>query len=229
MTLAHRILQYHRTLKPDWDLPEGFDLLYPYDDPDTWTAMESFYRKYYTSGADRIFLFGINPGRFGAGVTGVPFTDPVRLEGICGIKNPFAKRLELSSEFVYTVVEAMGGPEAFFNDFYVSAICPLGFTTAGKQGNPVNANYYDDRRLESAVKPHIIRHLQDQEQLGMRHRRVVCLGEGQNFKFFQKLNAETALLEEIVPLPHPRWVMQYRRKKMQEYVDRYRVVLEGLL
>lgn len=110
--------------------------------------MEAFYLKYYGSSEARTFLFGINPGRFGAGVTGVPFTDPVRLVQDCGIENAFEKRQELSAQFVWSFIRAYGGPEAFCSDFYITSLSPLGFIKAGK-----NINYYDDRQLIKAVEP----------------------------------------------------------------------------
>ena len=87
----------------------------------------SFYTKYYSDNNKRILLLGINPGRFGGGVTGIPFTDPVRLEKVCGIKNDFQKKQELSSVFIYEMIEAYGGAEKFYKQFYISAVSPLGF------------------------------------------------------------------------------------------------------
>ena len=162
MTFADRVLDFHRQLSPDWDLPEGYELLFPFSNPDTWTAMSSFYRGYYADTAPRVFLFGINPGRFGAGVTGVPFTDPVRLAERCGIDNPFHKRQELSSVFIYLVVDALGGPAAFYQRYYITSVCPLGFV-----GNGVNVNYYDDRQLQSAVEPRIIDNFNTQLPFGL--------------------------------------------------------------
>ena len=48
-----------------------------------------------------------------------------------------------------------------------------------------------------------------------------CLGEGTNYKIFQRLNAKHSFFKEIIPLPHPRFIMQYRRKKVDEYVKLY--------
>jgi hypothetical protein len=48
-----------------------------------------------------------------------------------------------------------------------------------------------------------------------------CLGEGENFNYFSRVNERYRFFEEIIPLPHPRWVMQYRRKKIAEYVGSY--------
>ena len=68
-------------------------------------ALTAFYQKYYTDSQPRNFMFGINPGRFGAGITGVPFTDPVRLETECGIQNDFPKKQELSAQFVWMFIQ----------------------------------------------------------------------------------------------------------------------------
>ena len=73
------VLSYHFALKPAISLPKDIEWLMPYDDPETKRCMSSFYQKFYNDNKKRTFILGINPGRFGAGVTGVPFTDPLRL------------------------------------------------------------------------------------------------------------------------------------------------------
>ena len=223
MTFADHVLRFHQELRPDWKLPKGIDLLFPFDQPDTWSAMERFYQKYYADHQPRVFLFGINPGRLGAGVTGVPFTDPVRLQEICGIENPFHKRQELSSAFVYQLVEAMGGPTGFYQKYYITSVCPLGFTSNG-----ININYYDDRALQNAVELHIIHNINTQIKFGLLGKEAACLGQGKNYKYFAKLNEREQWFEKIHPLPHPRWVMQYRRKRMEEFIGMYQEILERM-
>ncbi|MCB9274012.1 MAG: DUF4918 family protein [Lewinellaceae bacterium] len=216
MSLAQRILGLNRSLRPDWELPAHVELLYPYSEASTWSAMEQFYHKYYGDELERVGIFGINPGRFGAGITGVPFTDPIRLEAECGITNDFAKKPELSSEFVYRVVNEWGGPGAFYGQFYIASLSPLGFTKDGK-----NYNYYDDKKLLRAVEPYIIHNIRAQIELGLSTRVALCMGQGQNMQYFEKLNQQHAFFESILPLPHPRWVMQYRRKRLGEFVTGY--------
>lgn len=215
-SFSKQVLDFHKTLKPNWELPKGFDLLFPYSEVETCETMTKFYDKYYDDAQTRTFLFGINPGRFGAGVTGVPFTDPVRLQNVCEIENPFHKRQELSSVFIYEIVAAFGGPNAFHKDYYITSVCPLGFTKGGN-----NINYYDDKTLEKAVEKYIIQNLNDQTQFPCNRKTALCLGQGKNFKYFNKLNEKHGWFEKIVPLPHPRWVMQYRRKRMEEFRDLY--------
>ena len=160
-------------------------------------------------------IFGINPGRFGGGITGIPFTDPVRLQEACGIDNPFKKQAELSSVFVYKMIDAFGGPREFYSRFFITALSPLGFTKEGK-----NLNYYDDRQLLTSIQPFVCRTIEQQLQI-FPSSVAYCMGEGTNYKIFQKINQDKAYFESIVPLPHPRWIMQYRRKKLDEYVALY--------
>lgn len=216
MTLSEKILQYHFNLSTDIKLPDGVQWLNPYQEPETQRCMRAFYTKYYSDNAARTMILGINPGRFGAGITGVPFTDPIRLEKECGIENTFAKRQELSSVFVYDVVNAYGGGDAFYHQMYISAICPLGFTKDGK-----NYNYYDEAVLMKCVEPFIINHLKAQLEFGVLSERVYCLGQGKNAQFLIDINSRLHFFKEIIPLPHPRWVMQYRLKRKEEFIQTY--------
>jgi hypothetical protein len=213
---AGRVLDFYRKLDIGGGLPESVTILNPYVDKEGWKLTETFYQKYYGDHEPRIFLFGINPGRFGGGVTGIPFTDPVRLQEACGIPNELKKKPELSSEFIYRVIAAYGGPSTFYKNFLVTALSPLGFVRDGK-----NLNYYDDRILLRRIEPFILRCLQIQKKSIPARDVVFCLGEGENFRYFRKLNEQHHFFSEIIPLPHPRWVMQYRRKKISDYTDLY--------
>lgn len=197
-------------------MPEGVSIMHPYREKPVWKVVDAFYKRYYADNKERFVLFGINPGRFGAGVTGVPFTDPIRLETDCGILNPFDKRFELSSEFVYEVIHAWGGAKDFYGQFFVSALSPLGFVRSGK-----NLNYYDDKALQQAATPFILDCIRQQQDMFGVAETAFCLGEGTNYKYFCRLNAQYHLYKEIVALPHPRWVMQYRRKSKDEFIRLY--------
>lgn len=217
MHFGQRVLEFHQSLTiPDLALPTGFAWLYPYDAAETRRVMEAFYTKYYQGCQERTFLFGINPGRLGAGVTGVPFTDPVRLEANCGIVNAFDKKQELSAQFVWQFIRVLGGPELFCQDFYITSVVPLGFVKAG-----ININYYDDRNLMKAVEPFAVWNIKTQIEMGARREAAICLGEGANYKFFSVLNQKHGFFNEVVALPHPRWVMQYRRKQLDAYLEKY--------
>lgn len=224
MTWSQKILDYHFNLKTDIPLPKGIEWLYPYTESMTQSCMRAFYKKYYSDTRPRRLILGINPGRFGAGTTGVPFTDPVRMTDVCGISNDFPRRQELSSVFVYDVITAYGGCSAFCKDFYINSICPLGFLQNGK-----NFNYYDSVDLTKALEPLIMQHLKAQIKFGLNTDKVICLGQGKNLQYLEQLNTKHKLFDEIIPLPHPRWVMQYRLKYKEEYIGRYMDALDAVM
>ncbi|MBX2891543.1 MAG: DUF4918 family protein [Saprospiraceae bacterium] len=225
MTFAAQVIAFTQALRPpDIALPPGFEWLFPYNNAETMRALTAFYQRFYDDHQTRAFIFGINPGRFGAGLTGVPFTDPLRLETECGIATSFPKKPELSATFVWQFIHAYGGASAFCRDFYITSLSPLGFVKDGK-----NINYYDDRFLQKTAEAFIVWNIRTQLDFGARREAAICLGEGQNFSYFQKLNTAHGFFKEIVPLPHPRWVMQYRRKRVAEFVEKYVATLRGAL
>jgi hypothetical protein len=188
----------------------------PFQDKKSFALAKEFYGKYYSDNRYRYFIFGINPGRWGGGLTGIPFTDPEKLQHICGIENNLPKKQELSATFIYAMIEKFGGATAFYQHFFITAVCPLGFTKDSR-----NLNYYDDRNLLKAAEPFIIECIR--EQLACLHAEPVCfcLGEGDNFRYLNRINERFHFFRKIIPLPHPRWIMQYRRKKLYEYVQLY--------
>ena len=73
-TFAEKVISFNHRLTYTGNLPEGFKVVNPFlENPETREVMEVFYRKYYNDYQERRFLIGINPGRQGAGVTGVPY------------------------------------------------------------------------------------------------------------------------------------------------------------
>jgi hypothetical protein len=216
MTVADKIIQFCESLVSPEKLPKDVQVMNPYQDKLARQFAASFYNKYYNDTKERIVLFGINPGRFGGGITGVPFTDPLRLEENCGIANPFDKKQELSSRFIYDIVEAYGGPEAFYSKFYISAISPLGFVRDGK-----NLNYYDIANFKTLFEKYAVERINEQLEFPLNKAIAFCIGQGQNQKFLTFLNDKYKLFRQIETVPHPRWVMQYRLKRKQEFIDQY--------
>ena len=214
MTTANKIIQFYKRLHPNWTLPSEIELLFPFDKAETWKCVESFYSKYFNDKKSRTLILGINPGRFGAGLTGIPFTDPKILLEECNIDNPFPKKNELSAIFVYELIEAYGGKEKFYQDYFISSVCPLGFIKNG-----ININYYDEKPLTNAVTPHIVELMKLQIEVAGYSGRAFSLGKGLNYKYLKRLNDEYGFFDEVIPLPHPRWVMQYRRKSKDDIRD----------
>ena len=216
MTFSDNILAFIKKLSFPFALPSGIEVMVPFEDALTMQACKSFYKKYYNDNKQRHMIIGINPGRFGGGVTGIPFTDPIRLLNECGIENEWPKKQELSSLYMYDMIHAFGGVPDFYRQFYITSVSPLGFTQHGK-----NLNYYDDKSLQERIKPFVTGCFKKQFTFGINRKLAFCLGDGKNFKWLSKLNAEELFFEKIVPLPHPRFIMQYRLKKKQEYIDHY--------
>jgi hypothetical protein len=221
-SFAARIIRFYNGLNPDFQLPAGIEILQPYAQLQVKPVIEHYYNRFYGDNQSKIFLFGINPGRLGGGITGIPFTDPVQLTRL-GIQHEFDQKQELSSSFVYSFIEAYGGIELFAKDFFLTATCPIGFTTKGK-----NYNYYDNPSLESATSPWIVKSLHDQIAAGANRTIAVSIGEGSNFNYLKKVNQAEKLFDELIALPHPRWIMQYRRKSLPEFIDLYVQTLKRL-
>jgi len=216
MVLSDTLKDFYFNLKPGRSLPSGIEVMNPYSDSYVREICSIFFDKYFSDNRKRTLLLGINPGRFGAGVTGITFTDPIRLEKDCGIQNNYKKRLEISSVFIYEVIRSYGGPEVFYSNFMLSAISPLGFLKKGK-----NINYYDTRELLFKLKPFITSTLKEQVAIAGNGKKVICLGEGRNYWYLNKLNKELGLFGEIISLPHPRWIMQYRFRNKRDFVREY--------
>ena len=151
MFWSEKILNFFSELTIDCPLPKDVKVLHPYQDIQVFNLCKQFYQQYYSDTKQRQLIIGINPGRLGGGLTGIPFTDPHKLETYCNIANTLKKKSELSADFVYRVIVAYGGPKEFFSRFYFSSVSPLGFTKDGK-----NLNYYDIPELQSKLKPFIM-------------------------------------------------------------------------
>lgn len=192
----------------------------PYSDAHVRGCVRAFLDTYFADNVKRVLVFGINPGRFGAGITGVTFTDPVALAEECGIENDLPRRRELSSIFMYRLIELYGGAREFYRRFFLTAVSPLGFTRGGN-----NLNYYDDPALARAVTPFITSTIEQQIALGARRDRAIVLGAGDNLRFVRQLNERHGFFESIQSLEHPRWIMQYRRRQVDRYLTRYEEVL----
>jgi hypothetical protein len=219
--LADKILDFYAQVNFEGRLPEHIGMMNPYrESEDIRKLCGLFYRKYYSDQNQRKLILGINPGRLGAGATGIPFTDTKRLNDDCGIHYSNFITHEPSSVFIYEMIRAFGGPEAFYTRFYINSVCPLGFVKVF--GNKtVNYNYYDSRELEAAMKDFIIQNIKKQIDLSGSDQVCYCLGTGKNFNFLKKLNDEHGFFGEIIPLEHPRYIMQYKNKYKEHYIDDY--------
>jgi hypothetical protein len=218
VTFGARAFDFYRSLQPP-RVPRGIRVMNPYAHERVCHYVRAFLDKFYSDNAPRVLVLGINPGRFGAGLTGVTFTDPVALADECGIPNDMPRRRELSSIFVYDVIKRLGGPHAFFSSFFLTAAAPLGFTKRG-----LNYNYYDDPALRRAVTPFVVDSIRRQIEIGGRSDHAVIFGMGENYRFLARLNDEHGFFRQLHALEHPRFILQYRRKRVDEYLAKYEEV-----
>lgn len=96
--------------------------------------VRNFYETVYSKGANRIVLCGINPGKNGAGKTGIPFLDNEAVSKF--LPNVKERDWERSARFIMSVINEIG-KERFFENVYLTNISWFGFL---KERN--NYNYY---------------------------------------------------------------------------------------
>ena len=221
-TLADRLLDLTFSFKPEHvRLPLGVSLLDPFvggHGIEVQRLVTVFHRSYFDDNNPRTLLLGINPGRFGAGLTGIAFTDPNDVREVLGIAHDLPdSRPESSSRFFKQLVLAAGGPQQFYSRVYVHSVFPFGFTGTGRNGNAVNLNYYDRMDLATAVRPMATEWLKGLIAAGCRSDHALCLGKSENFRFL----VELGLFKRITPLDHPRFIMQYKAKSVERYVASY--------
>ncbi|MBB3054474.1 SMUG2 DNA glycosylase family protein [Mucilaginibacter gotjawali] len=223
MTFADKVILFNRNLEYTGPaLPEGIRIMNPFKEfAQTMQIADAFYHKYYNDYNTRHLILGINPGRFGGGLTGIPFTDPKRLVSECHIDYKGKPTHEPSSVFVYDMINAFGGPEAFYKKFYINSLFPLGFTKVEANGKEKNYNYYDSKELSKAVTEPIVDNIRKQIALDVKTDVCFCFGTGKNEQFLSRINQENHFFKKIVALEHPRFIMQYKTLSKQFYIHKY--------
>ena len=229
-TFADKIILFNKNVDFKGTLPKGIRIMNPFrENKHSLEISSSFYKKFYNDKEQRHIIIGINPGRFGAGITGVPFTDTKRLMTECGLKFDGKATHEPSATFVYEVVNAFGGVQEFYKKFYIHSVCPLGFTSINDKGKEVNYNYYDSKALTEAVYDFMVDNMRKQIKLGIATDIAFCFGTGKNEKFVNKLNDEHKFFGKIVALEHPRYIMQYKFKEKEFYINKYLSALNDVV
>lgn len=221
--MAANILSFLKKLDtPDLTLPPGIQLINPYyEDKQVLKIADSFYHKFYDDDKSRLLILGINPGRFGGGVTGIPFTDPKRLISECQIEYHGKITHEPSSVFVYEMIKAFGGVEKFYQKIYINSLCPLAITKNTEAGKVVNYNYYDSPALFESLYNFIVDNITKQIDLGVRTDVCFCFGTGKNEAALRKINNKHQFFKKIVALEHPRFIVQYKNKHQDYYINKY--------
>ncbi len=227
MAFADKVIRFNNCLElPEQPIP-GIYSLNPFKgNAEIHVKSGQFYQKFYADKRPRRLILGINPGRLGAGATGIPFTDTKRLSEICGIQLQSVHTYEPSSVFVYEVIDAYGGAELFYNNYYINSVCPLGFVTKSKKGNWVNSNYYDFENLYHAVYDFMVASLKEQISFGIDTKTCYVLGK-KNGRYLERINDSEKLFERLEVFDHPRYIMQYKNKEKERYLADYLARLPG--
>ncbi len=221
-TFAENVIEYNKNLDLDIELPQGIRVMNPFsENPEALEISSEFYLRFFNDNKDRRLILGINPGRFGAGVTGIPFTDTKRLTEKCGLHISSVNTHEPSSVFLYEVIEAYGGVKKFYSEFYINSPSPLGFVKTTENNKEINYNYYDNKELFETIYPFLIKSIRSHISMGIKTDISFCLGKGKNFKVLNRMNKELKFFRKLIPLEHPRYIMQYKSKQKHLYIDKY--------
>jgi hypothetical protein len=85
---------------------------------------------------------------------------------------------------------------------------------------------YDDPATFAALRPFIVRHLEEQcGNLQASPSVAICIGTGQNQRALQEINTFYHLFDTLLCVEHPRFIVQYRRASMHAYLEKYRDTL----
>ncbi|MGE5804358.1 MAG: uracil-DNA glycosylase family protein [Ignavibacteria bacterium] len=219
-TFAEKAVRFYLNLNIRSNLPDDIQIINPYEKEEVKRIVRIFFKKYFDDSNERTFIFGINPGRFGGGLTGICFTDPAALRDYCGIENDMGSKKELSSKFIYKVIEEYGGTERFYSKYYLTALFPLPVLLQEK-----NFNYYDNPSVLHILKPQLESSFINQIEFGAKKDNAFCLGH-KNYKFLNEINDKYNFFGNIKVLDHPRYIMQYKLKHLEKYVKEYLLDLQ---
>lgn len=222
---AGRILQFCDELAhTSLSVPAGFRIINPFrgdHSRQVKDAVRKFYKKYYNDTASRRLILGSSPARLGSAVTGIPFEDAKHIQdetGVC-IDGRYINRP--SASFLDDVIAEYGGRQKFYSDFYMGFVCPLGIVRTNAKGNTVNCNYYEDTQLLASLSPFIESTLLHQMGFGIDPSVCYCIGSGENYRYLSDLNKKHHLFGAIIPLEHPRYIMQYKAKEKGIFLEKY--------
>lgn len=222
ITIAQKILGFDEKLsKTSLVVPEGFKVINPYSNLKVKEITTKFYNKFYNDNKKRRMILGSSPARRGTSVTGVPYEDAVHLQKETGIFIDDFYVNKSSSNFLYDVIEEYGGCEKFYKDFYMNFVCPLGIVRITQKGSEVNCNYYEYTNLQNSLYEFIVNSIKEQLTFNIDTSVCYCIGSGGNYKFLLEINQKYNFFENIIPLEHPRFIMQYNSKNKDMYFEKY--------
>lgn len=226
LTFAKQVLQFYDTFSHESfaNLPSGFKIINPFigeQKDQVKKIVIAFYQKFYNDNHKRRLILGSSPARRGSAVIGVPFEDAKHLQKETGIYIDTFYINKSSSSFLFDVIQRYGGCKKFYNDFYMNFVCPLGIVRINENGKEVNCNYYENKKLQEVLYPFIVKSIRSQISFGIDTSVCYCIGSGENYKFLSEINKKYHFFEKLVPLEHPRFIMQYNSKCKEEFIKKY--------
>lgn len=220
-TFADKVIEFNSQLEYKGGLPGGVKIMNPFKtNKEILSISKLFYKRFYNDNLPRKLILGINPGRLGAGLTGIPFTDTKRLTEICKINIESVTSHEPSSVFIYDMIDNYGGPEKFYSNYFITAVSPLGFIAQNKRGNWINYNYYDSPEIINSMEPFILECIKTQISFGIDTSVCYVLGK-KNAKYVNLLNSREKFFDSVVVLDHPRYIQQYKSALKEQYISDY--------
>jgi hypothetical protein len=155
--------------------------------------ISKFYQSYVYPHQQQIALCGINPGRLGAGKSGIPFVDCAFLSELLG--EYVGNDVERSARFFRDVVSHFG-PKKFYSTIHVTNISTYGFRKGRR-----NLNYYD---LDDDLVGLILKGFAREMQL-MKIREIVPCSQHVYSTLMEMEKAGLIHLKIHSPLKHPNW------------------------
>lgn len=169
----------------------------------------------------RSLILGSNPARRATAVTGIPFEDATHLKLETGISIDNFYINKSSSNFLYDVIKEYGGCNKFYNNFYMNFVFPLGIEKINSNNSKSNCNYYEIKQFETKLYDYIIESIKTILKFNIDTSICYCIGSGKNYEFLLKINKEYNFFKKIIPLEHPRFIMQYNSKNKDLYLKKY--------
>lgn len=181
--------------------------------------IEKYYDKYVDFDSDKIVLCGLNPGRFGAGLTGVPFIDFKSLSKM--LSNIKKDDGESSAQFFFELVKKFG-IEKFYKICYVTNISKFGYS---KKSSAKNVNY---PKLPNSAQDWLFKRFI--EEMNLIKPKVIIPLSDDVAKTLKVLTQAQQLDYKIAPkLNHPAWVMTYKKKDKNLWLQKYYETIMSLI
>lgn len=120
---------------------------------------------------------------------------------------------------MYKLIDEFGGAKKFYSKFFISALYPLALIKDNK-----NYNYYDSKKVYNELKPQILKTFKQQIGFGANEKVVISFGK-KNAEYLKEINEELKFFKKIIVFDHPRFIMQYRLKKLDTYLNDYTKIL----